>query len=371
MRLVFAGGGTGGHVYPALAVAEEVARRAPGSQILFLGTAGGLESRAIPSAGFPLRSVWARPLARRLSWALAFWPLHLARGVLSACTALARFKPHVVVGSGGYVSGPAGIAALLCGVPLVLLEQNILPGLVTRLLAPLARRVYVSSADTLRFLDRHSNVAVAGNPLRLGFGLMGRTEALRRLNLPPDEGRLTVLVTGGSQGSVPINEAVLAGLSLLETEKVRLLWQTGPSDFDRLQRACAGLPIEVHLRSYIDEMAAAYAVCDLVVARSGAMTVAELTTCGLPSVLIPLPHAAAGHQTANARHLERTGACMVIPQAELAPQRLASAIAELAADPRRLREMGEHARSLAQSDARNHIAEDLTRRWEQRLKTDC
>ena len=370
MRLVFAGGGTGGHVYPALAVAEEVVRRAPQSQILFLGTAQGLESHAIPAAGFPLRSIWARPLARRLSLGLVFWPFHLARGVVSACAALSRFRPHVVVGSGGYVSGPAGIAALLCGVPLVLMEQNVLPGLVTRLLAPLARRVYVSSAATLRFLGRRNNVAVTGNPLRPGFGGMSRPQALRRLGIPPTEGQRIVLVTGGSQGSAPINEAVLAALPLL-AGTVRLLWQTGPAHIERLREACARPPLEVHLRSYIDEMAAAYVASDLVVARSGAMTVSELTTFGLPSILIPFPHAARDHQTVNARHLEHEGASVVIPEAELDPEHLASTIRELVADLWRLRKMGERARAMAQLDATDRIAEDLTSKWGPCLKTDC
>jgi len=357
MRMLFAGGGTGGHVFPALAIAQEIRRRRPGAELLFVGTGWGVESKVIPKAGFPLRTIAVMGIPRRVSWKAFLFPFVLLRGAVESFRIVAGFGPDVVVGTGGYVSGPVGLAAHMLGVPLVIQEQNRLPGFTTRILATMSGKVFLTFPESTRYFSR-GKVSVTGNPTRSDLGRLHRAEAMGRLGLRED--LRTLLILGGSQGSRAINNALLEGLdAILGIPGLQILWQSGPADFDRLSRATSGARDRVFVRDFIDDMAAALAAADLVVSRSGAMVLAEIAVCGLPSVLIPYPFAAGDHQRKNAESFERCGAAVVIPQEELTGERLSGTIAELLSDRDRLRRMSSAAKSMGRPDAAAVIADQI------------
>ncbi|MDR5708399.1 MAG: undecaprenyldiphospho-muramoylpentapeptide beta-N-acetylglucosaminyltransferase [Armatimonadota bacterium] len=343
MRVVLTGGGTGGHVYPLLALAEAVAEDV---ELLYCGTPGGLEARLVPPRGLPFCAVPSGGVVGKGIKEGVRNLAHAARGVMEGVRILRHFRPDVVVSTGGYAGYPVSQAALLLRVPLVLLEPNAKPGVVTRLLGRFAHAVCTGMPQTLaEFKDRG---VWTGMPLRASLWQGDRRRAEARFGLDPC--RVTILVLGGSQGSAAVNRAVGEAVRYLrDRSDLQVLHQTGP------RRAGVTAPHEGSaLRyiqvDYIEEMGDAYAVADLVVARSGAGTCAEIAALGLPAVLVPL-RAASGHQVENARALERAGAAVVIPEEALDGARLAHALAELLAEPGRLVQMREAARSLGRPDA--------------------
>lgn len=365
MRVLLAGGGTGGHIFPAITIAQTLQEQYGDVEVLFVGAQGGLEATLVPKAGFPFVAVPARYLRRKLSAEVFLTVWTAWRGFREAWRIVSRFRPHVAVGTGGYVSGPVMAAAALRGIPVVLQEQNALPGLTTRLLARSARRIALGSADAARYFPADGRVAVTGNPIRREILTAGRKEALAALGLDP--AKKTLLVFGGSQGGRTINRAMVeAAPALLRRGDVQIIHQTGPAGFAdvvsaagdgvaRLEehRAVAG---HWHILSFIHEMPLAYAVADLVVCRAGAITLAELTAKGLPAVLVPYPYAAERHQDANAAELARAGAAVVVADAEVSGARLLEILHPLLDDDGRRRRMAEAARRLGRPDAARQIA---------------
>lgn len=352
-RLLVAAGGTGGHVYPGLAVAEELRRRRPDAGITFAGTRRGQEEHLASRAGFPVEMIRVEPLrggstARRLAAAAL-----LPRALLDAHRLLARVRPDVVMGIGGYLSGPLLVAAWWRNVPTLLLEPNVIPGLANRWLAPFVDAAAVAWRDTADFYG--SRAFVSGNPVR--------PEIVR---VPPrDPGpEMSVLLFGGSQGSRALNRAMIDALPRLETagDRLRVVHQTGEADLEEVREAYRDRPREARLEAavepYLHDMAGAYAACDLVVGRAGAATCAELTVVGRPGILVPLP-AAGGHQAHNAATLARAGAAVSLPQEELDGERLAAEILALLDDPCRRARMIAAARRLARPDAASTIATRL------------
>ena len=345
----FAGGGTGGHLFPALAVAEEMRRRWPGAAIEFVGARRGIEVRLVPRAGFPLRALplsglkGASPLARAGAAGSA------AAAVVRCLTWMLQRRPRLVVGVGGYASGPAVLAAIALRIRTMVLEQNHFPGATNRWLAPRVDAVCVPSEPARRRLGGIG--IVTGNPVREPFTSIGP---------PPGGERLSLLVFGGSRGARSINRATIEALPHLAALRPppRVVHQTGPDDEGAARAAAAGapgLPYEVH--AFLDDMPARLAAADLVVCRAGATTLAELAAAGRPAVLVPFPHAADDHQRLNAEAVQEAGAAEVILDHEVNGQGLAAAVARLAADPARRAAMAAAARTLARPDATARIVD--------------
>jgi UDP-N-acetylglucosamine--N-acetylmuramyl-(pentapeptide) pyrophosphoryl-undecaprenol N-acetylglucosamine transferase len=358
VRIIVAGGGTGGHLFPALAIAEALRRLEPACEILFCGADRGIESEQVPKRGFPLVTLPVRGLRRGRIWENLRVPADFLRSVVLAIRSLRRFRPDVVLGTGGYSSAPAVVAAMLSGVPFVLQEQNSWPGLVTRRLSRWAREVYLSFEDSLRHLRGPSRAVVMGNPVRFQSRKLSRAEARSIFGLPP-EGPV-VLVFGGSQGARRINEVLLEALpSLLAETNASWLWATGPRHVEGIRQRLDAMPKaseRVYVLPFIDHMEAAYCACDLAVCRSGATTLAELAVMGVPSLLIPFPFAAEDHQSRNAQTMAAKGAAVVIRENELTPTRLTATLVELLNQPDRLRQMARAASELARPRAAEEIA---------------
>lgn len=358
--VVIAGGGTAGHVLPGLALARVLRER--GHEVSFIGTERGLEARLVMEAGFPFHPVPARPLTRKISWEAMRAPLQALRSVGRARRATRG--ADVLVGMGGYVSVPAVLAARRERVPMVLHEQNAVPGLANRALARLAAAVALSFGDARRFFPRRLRVEVTGNPVRPE--ILRVTEERDVLSkearefLELEEGRRTIVIFGGSQGALHIDRAAVGACRLLETRAdLQVVLITGPAHLEPIRR---GLPpfrgeLLARLVGYLDRMELAYACADLVVCRSGATTIAEITACGLPSLQVPYPYATHGHQEANARALQRFGGAAVLMDDQLSSESLATRVEGLIDHPERLGAMAERARGFGRPDAGVRLAD--------------
>jgi UDP-N-acetylglucosamine--N-acetylmuramyl-(pentapeptide) pyrophosphoryl-undecaprenol N-acetylglucosamine transferase len=357
MKVLIAGGGTAGHVFPALALAGRLVDDA--HEVCFAGTATGQEARLVPAAGYRFEEIDARPLERKVSMRAITAPAAAVRSV-GQVRPLAGWA-DVVVGMGGYVSVPVALAALRSRRPLVLHEQNAVPGLANRTLARPARAVALAFAEARRAFPQRTRTVVTGNPVREAIlAVPDRREELadearRELELEPR--RNTVVVFGGSQGALHVNRAVAEALARMERDDLQILLLTGPAHVETMQAAVAGFgSIPVRVLGFLERMELAYAVADLVVARSGATTVAELAVCGVPSILIPYPYATGRHQEANARALQRAGGASMLLDDELDGRVLAERMAWLLDDDERLARMGERARAWGRPDSADALA---------------
>ncbi len=362
-RVLFVGGGTGGHVYPALAIADALRAQRPDAVIAFAGTQVRLEWTAVPQAGYPIHPITAVALPRRPTLQLLRVPWQLMRGLHESLQLIRAFDPDVVVGTGGYVSGPVLLAAHLLRRPLLLQEQNAYPGITNRLLGRWAARIFVAFPEAQAYFPAERCVLV-GNPVRAALGQVSRAEARRRLKLPLEAHVL--LVFGGSLGSTVLNEAVVRALPVwLQTAGVYVLWQTGPRHYEGLRQRLEPLPDRVRLLPYIDDMATAYAAADLAVCRAGALTCSELMVTGTPAILVPATQVAADHQTRNAESMAQAGAAIHLPEVALA-ERLQAEVQRLLADAARRAAMAEAARRLARPHAARAIATEVLRWAEMR-----
>lgn len=348
---MIAGGGTGGHIYPGLAVAEAVRAAHPDAAVIWVG-GDRLEARVVPLAGVQFIAVLSRGLPRRIGVRAVEALLVNAVGAVQALDFLRRFRPAGVLLTGGYAAAPVGAAAVLLRVPVLLHEPNALPGLTTRLLARWAWRVAVGQAATAAHFP--GKAVVTGVPLRPGILDGVRDRGVRRFDLAGD--RVTALVLGGSQGAHAINQAVLDALpALRHAAGLQIFHQTGEAHAAVAGEAAARLGESAGLRyvarPYIEEMADAYAAADLVVCRAGAVTLAEVTALGRPAILVPYPHAAEAHQERNARAVADAGGAVMILNRDLTGDRLAQAILDLARDPARRAVMAAGSRTLGRPRA--------------------
>lgn len=347
-RIVLAGGGTGGHLYPALSVADELRRRHPAASISFVGTRHGLEQRLVPAGGYTLRTL---ALAGLKGASLA----GKLRATLAAAWAVARCvmwmmreRPDLVIGVGGYVSGPGVLAGRLLRVPTMIMEQNHFPGATNRWLAPRVDAVCVPSAAARERLT--GRTVVTGNPVRSEFFEIVEREASRPVS---------VLLFGGSRGAHSINRAASQALEALGalSPPPRLVHQTGTADEAQVRAAYGSYAGRHEVGAFFDDMPARFAAADVVVCRAGASTISELCAAGRPAILVPYPHAADDHQRHNAETLREAGAAVMLADDELNGETLAAVVAQLAGDPDRRREMARAARALAQPDAAGRIAD--------------
>lgn len=347
-------GGTGGHVFPALAVADEL--RGRGVEVVWMGTLRGLEAKVVPAAGIPLECIGVQGLRGKglLSWIGAPW--NVLRAVIQAARVLARHRPRVVLGMGGFVAGPGGVASRLMGMKLIIHEQNAIAGLTNRMLAPLAHRVFEAFPAT--FVPRRKARAV-GNPVRAS--IVAVTDPAQRF--AGRSGALRVLIVGGSLGAQVFNEMVPAALTQIPQPQRPEVWhQTGAAHIDVARRNYAAAGVTARVDAFIDDMAQAYGWADLVICRSGALTVSELAAAGVGSVLVPFPFAVDDHQRANAEFLTCVGAAELVLQQDLTPAVLARIIegyftADGSPDRQRLLAMAQAARSVAMTDAARMVAE--------------
>lgn len=340
-------GGTGGHVFPALAVARELQAR--GLALAWLGTAKGIEARLVPEADIPLHFLSVQGVRGRGLVGLMKAPFLIVLAVLQALNVVRRFKPDVVVGFGGFASGPGGVAARLTGRALVIHEQNAIPGTTNRYLVPLATRVLTAFPTGLK------NALEVGNPVRREVAAL--PEPAERFNVR--DGRpLRLLVLGGSLGARAINEQVPEALSRLEASDRPEVWhQSGGAHAEVTTERYRALNVDAKVEPFINDMAAAYAWADWVICRAGALTVSELMAVGLAALLIPLPHAIDDHQTHNAAVLVNAGAALAVSQRDLDAEKLAALVREEFSDRSRLQAMAEKGRRLARPEAAGVVAE--------------
>ena len=346
-RVLILAGGTGGHIYPALAVAEVL--RQQGVGLRWLGAVGGMEGRIVPGAGIELVEMVVSGLRGRgwRGWLLA--PFTLLVATARAVAAIRAFQPGVVLGMGGFVSGPGGLAAWLCRRPLVIHEQNAIPGLTNRLLARIATRVLEAYPGSFEGAQR---AQTTGNPVRAAIAaLAGQTRPPRAAGAA-----LRVLVLGGSRGARRLNSVLPAALARLSAEQIDVWHQTGEADLEATRAAYATAVPGARVDAFINDMPAAYQWADVVVCRAGAMTIAELAAAGLPAVLVPFPHAVDDHQTANARYLADAGAAVLVADGALHAEGLAAQLQAWAHDRETLARMGAKARALAQPTAAATVA---------------
>jgi UDP-N-acetylglucosamine--N-acetylmuramyl-(pentapeptide) pyrophosphoryl-undecaprenol N-acetylglucosamine transferase len=354
VKILIAGGGTGGHLMPALALARVAADA--GHEVVLVGAARGIEAQILPRHPFRFHLLPMEPLYRRTWWRNLRWPLIAVRAWRSAGRVLHDERPAIVIGTGGYAAGPIVWRAQRARIPTALQEQNAFPGLTTRVLARGARQVHLGFPEARLRLSpgRETQVFVYGNPIAPP-GRVDAVAARAEFGLLPE--RRTLLVVGGSQGARALNETVARTLQRGLLGEVRLLWGTGA--LHESSYAELAVPGRIVVRGFFDPIATAYAAADLVVARAGAMTVAELCAWGKPSILVPLPTAAADHQTFNARAMVSAGASVMLVEEELTPDLLAKTLTGLIQDPARLAALGRSARARGHPNAARTIMEKV------------
>jgi len=355
-RILLAGGGTGGHVYPAIAIADAIEEIAPDAAIVFAGTRDRMEWEKVPQAGYDIRPITVSGIQRRLTVENLKFPFKLAKGMIDSFRLVGDFDPDVAVGTGGYVSGPVLLAATLRARPLVLQEQNAYAGLTNKLLSRRAAQVHIAFEEARDYIP-NAPCILSGNPTRQALQTADRTAAREHFDVP--EEATLLLLTGGSLGSQALNDAMEAHYRdfLDEHEDAHILWQCGARYYDALsERVDRGE--RMHLMKFIDRMDWAYAATDLALCRAGAITCSELMVTRTPSILVPSPNVTEDHQTKNARSMEKGDAAVLLPEPELG-ERFAPAVRELLADEDRRAQMARAAGRLACPDAARHIAHSV------------
>lgn len=355
--MLIAGGGTGGHLFPGMAVAEEFIGRGPAHEVLFVGTAKGIEAGILPGAGYEFTAIRSRGLAGMGVVSKLRGLCVLPLSIIDAAREIRRFKPRVALGVGGYVSGPAILAAWLMGVPCAIQEQNAVPGMTNRILGLIAGKVFISFEQARAWFgraDKNQRVVVSGNPIRKPIveALLDKPNKAHAPAAAVES--VKMLVVGGSQGAHGVNVLMMDAASVLARdygERIVIRHQSGEKDRDAVEERYRELGFEARVEPFIHEMAAAYLEADLVVSRAGAGAVAEIALAGLPAILVPYPFAASDHQAKNAMTLVEAGAATMLLQDEAGARDMADAISEIIDDPIRMKKMAERARAAARPRA--------------------
>jgi UDP-N-acetylglucosamine--N-acetylmuramyl-(pentapeptide) pyrophosphoryl-undecaprenol N-acetylglucosamine transferase len=358
-RIVVSGGGTGGHIYPAIGIANALIKLDAEIEIIFIGGADRLESTIVPQYGFRFLAISVAGFPRKLTW--KWFPVigKVGLGIMQSLRLLKQLNPSIAVGTGGYVSGPVLFAASLRGIPTVIQDQNVAPGLTNRLLGRCAKAAYLSfETAAARFPD--GIVQITGNPIRPTIASFERNpETYEKFGLDP--ALKTVCVMGGSQGAHAINQVVMAALNDLTPlhEQVQIIHQTGKTDYKDVQNCYSNSGLRHLVSAYFDPVEEVYSIADLMVCRAGGMTVSEVTACGIPAIFIPLPAMAGNNQRLNAKAVEEQGGCILLDQNTLTGTELAGKIMQLLADSERLREMADASRALGNPQASEDIAKSI------------
>ncbi len=350
-RFLFAGGGTGGHLFPAVAVAEKIKSKLPNSDILFIGTKSKIEGRIVPQLGYKFKSIWIKGFSRKLSFENLLFPVKVMVSIIQSIFINLKFKPEVAIGSGGYVSGPAIYGSSLVGAKIILIEQNSFPGVTTKLLSKYADEIHVSFDDSKKYFSNQKKVYATGNPVRQNLGSIKKEDALRNFNI--SSAKKTLLIIGGSLGAGSINKAIAKIVHELEEKEIHVIWQTGKNYFEMYKNLASK---NILVMPFITNMDEAYSACDLLVARAGATTIAEVLALGIPAILIPSPNVAENHQYFNARSLADRNAAILIED-EKAGLKLLEEILTVIHNGEKLRELSSNAVALGKPNAAEVIAE--------------
>ncbi|MDP4195724.1 MAG: undecaprenyldiphospho-muramoylpentapeptide beta-N-acetylglucosaminyltransferase [Bacteroidota bacterium] len=350
-RFLFAGGGTGGHLFPAVAVAEKIKALKPEAEILFVGTKSKIEGTVVPKLGYKFKTIWIKGFARKFDIQNILFPLKVIVSFLQSLFINASFKPRVAIGSGGYVSGPAIWGASVLGAKVILLEQNSYPGITTRLLEKKAEQVHISFEDTKKYLKDSSKIFLTGNPVRESLKLVDKSEALKKFNFSPD--KKTLLILGGSLGAASINSAVAANIKLFIENDIQVIWQTGKNYFENYKDLKDPL---VWINPFIDEMSSAFSAADLLISRAGATTIAEVTTLGIPTVFVPSPNVAANHQYYNAKSLSDQDAAILLADNQVKNE-LGKIVLDTISDKNKLDLLSKNVKKAGKPDAALKIAQ--------------
>lgn len=356
IRVILSGGGTGGHIFPAVAIANAIKASAPQAEILFVGAKGRMEMEKVPAAGYPIEGLWISGLQRRLTTDNLLFPFKVISSLYKARKIIKSFKPDVVIGTGGYASGPTLRAASGAGIPTLIQEQNSFPGITNKMLAARADIICVAYQGMEKFFPA-SKIKLTGNPVRsdIEFSNISKSETLTSFGL--QEGKTTVLVVGGSLGARTINQTIEAGINTLAEAGIQLIWQTGKNFAPQASQALAPHQGKGFITMpFIKEMDKAYAAADIVVSRAGAIAISELCITGKASILVPSPNVAEDHQTKNAMALSTREAAILVKDPEAATI-LVSKIIELAADPAEQLRLSTHISAMAIRNSAQQIAE--------------
>jgi UDP-N-acetylglucosamine--N-acetylmuramyl-(pentapeptide) pyrophosphoryl-undecaprenol N-acetylglucosamine transferase len=354
-RFLFAGGGTGGHLFPAVAVAEEIKMQKPEADIMFIGTASRIEGKLVPGLGYKFKSIWIQGFSRKMNLNNILFPLKLTVSIIQSLFINLGFRPRVAIGSGGYASGPAVFAASLTGAKVMLLEQNSFPGVTTRILQKYADEIHISFQNSAKYLKKKENIYLTGNPVRSSLKKINKAEALKAFSLSAD--KKVLLVLGGSLGAASINEAVVSLLPVLKENNIQLIWQTGKNYFKRFNSYSS---INIFVSEFISDMNLAYSSCDLLISRAGATTIAEILVLEIPCIIVPSPNVAENHQYHNAEYLSQNGAAVLINDNEV-KEKLPAILVNLIKDDNKLKTLRDNCRKISKPGAAHIIAERAIR----------
>ncbi len=352
MKVIIAGGGTGGHIFPALSIADEILSRSRDNEVLFIGTSNGLEKKLIQSKGFSIEYIRSSAIAGKRTVSKIHSVIKSTAGIADSIRILRSFKPDVVVGVGGYVSGPILLSARLLSLPTAICEQNSVPGLTNRILGRIADRIFATFEESLKYFKNNKTV-VTGNPVRREILRSAKSKSVK-------QDRITVFITGGSQGASKINRIMPEVFGQIGKDRIRIIHQSGRNDLQAVRNEYARLGINAEVYSFIDDMAAAFDRADLVISRAGAGAVSELSVLGKPSVLIPYPFAANNHQYYNARFMEKGGAAVLVEEKDL-DHMIFCEIIDKILDRKKLDEMSACAFKLARPEATQEIVNEIYR----------
>lgn len=362
LRFLFAGGGTGGHLFPAVAVAEKIRVLLPEADILFIGTKSKIEGRVVPKLGFKFKSIWIKGFSRKLTLENLLFPLKLIVSMIQSILINFKFRPAVAIGTGGYVAGPAIFGSSLLGAKIILIEQNSYPGVTTKLLQGRADEIHISFENSQKYFRDKEKLIVTGNPVRENLIRMNKEVSIRNFGF--SSAKKTLLVLGGSLGASSINSAVGNYLGELTKAGVQVIWQTGSRYYEKYKHLAAE---NVWLSAFIENMNDAYSACDLVLTRAGATSIAEILTLGVPAILVPSPNVAENHQYHNAKALADKGAAILLEDKNL-NEKLVDTVLSYLLDENKLNCLSKAAKEMSKPEATTVIAQRAISYAKQEMK---
>jgi UDP-N-acetylglucosamine--N-acetylmuramyl-(pentapeptide) pyrophosphoryl-undecaprenol N-acetylglucosamine transferase len=357
-RLIISGGGTGGHIFPAVAIANAFRERHPDAEILFVGAKGRMEMTRVPEAGYQIIGLWISGLQRKLTWSNLLFPVKLISSYFKASRIIKQFKPDVVIGTGGYASGPIMIAATRARIPAVIQEQNSFAGLTNKQVADKVSKVCVAYEGMEKYFPK-DKIVVTGNPVRKDILSVNEKREKAITHFGFDRNVKTLLIIGGSLGAKTINESILAGIDKLVDAKVQLIWQTGKGYYESYKNALVNFDLRrVRVQDFVKEMDLAYSAADIVISRSGALAVSELCIARKPCILVPSPNVAEDHQTKNAMALVNKDAAIMVSDKD-AKQKLVDQAMQLLFDDNRCAKLSDNIGKLAKPNATQDIVKEI------------
>jgi UDP-N-acetylglucosamine--N-acetylmuramyl-(pentapeptide) pyrophosphoryl-undecaprenol N-acetylglucosamine transferase len=361
--VIISGGGTGGHIFPAIAIANAFRERYQDSQILFVGAKGKMEMKRVPDAGYKIIGLWISGLQRKLTWSNLLFPVKLVTSYLRAAIILRRYKPHVVIGTGGYASGPIMMAATRFGIPSIIQEQNSFAGLANKQVADRVSKVCVAYEGMEKYFPKNK-IVLTGNPVRKDIISVAEKREKARLHFGFEPDYKTLLIIGGSLGARTINESILHGIEKLMDAQIQVIWQTGRGYYESYRAQLVKYDLKkIRVQDFLKEMDLAYAAADVVISRSGALSVSELCIAGKPCILVPSPNVAEDHQTKNAMALVEKDAAIIVSDKE-ARSKLIDEALRLLFDEQKADRLRENIGKLA----RPHATEDIVNEIEKLIK---